>query len=119
MPTDDLTAWLGPAATDLTADQRARFDTEAERITARYPDPDEQDQRDAALSATVQYLLGETAVADAGRELTAARLASARALAAAEQLAGMAATDGSMSEVAAADAACIDRMTLRRKVLGK
>lgn len=114
---EDLTPWLGPAADEMTADQIARFHAEAERIDARYPDPDEQDERDAALSAVVQYLLGETRPTDAGRALTAARMAEAHAMAASQQIAVMAVADG-MSEVKAAEACGIDRNTLRR-ALGK
>ncbi len=115
--TDDLTAWLGPALDDLTPGQVDRVRAEAARIHDRYPDPDEQPERDAALSATVQYLLGETNLDDAGRALGAARRAQSLAMAAAQQVAAMAAGDG-VSEVEAARRAAIDRMTLR-KVLGK
>ena len=118
MPTDDLTAWLGPAADEMTADQRSRFDAEAERITARYPDPDHQPEREAALSAAVQYLLGETKAIDVANALTAARMAEARALAAAQQVATMLVADKVASEVVAARDCGIDRMTLR-KALGK
>lgn len=117
MQRHELEAWLGPALGDLTADQLERIRDESDRIAERYPDPDEQDLRDAAMNASVQYLLNETTVEDAGRALTAARLELGRAMAASKQLAAMAVAD-QMSEVRAADAACIDRMTLL-KVLGK
>jgi hypothetical protein len=113
----ELEAWLGPALPDLTDDQMDRLTVEADRITACYPDPDEQPERDAALSAATQYLLGETTIDDAGRALTAARLELERAMAAAKQLAAMASADG-MPDTQAAQRACIDRMTLL-KVLGK
>jgi hypothetical protein len=115
---DDLRPWLGPAWGDLTPDQRDRLAVESDRIAARYPDPDDQDERDAALSIAVQYLLGETTVGDAGRALINARRELARAMAASKQIAAMAALDGSLSEVKAAEQAAIDRMTLL-KVLGK
>lgn len=114
----ELEAWLGPALSDLTGEQIERLMAESDRIGERYPDPDEQDLREAALSAAVQYLLGETTIDDAGRALTKARLEQDRAMAAAQQLAAMAVEDGLMSEYQAADRARIDRMTVR-KALGK
>lgn len=112
-----LRVWLSPALPELTAEQLDRLADEDERIDARYPDPDEADLREAALSAAVQYLLGETTVDDAGRRLGHARWEAAMAVAVSQQLAAMAVADGT-SEVKAAAAAGIDRMTLR-KTLGK
>ena len=109
--------WLGPAADDLTEGQRERFAAEWDEIDARYPDPDDSDERLAALAACVQYLLGETDVYQAGFEREAAQREAARAYAASRQVARMAALDGA-SEVQAARSASIDRMTLR-KDLGK
>lgn len=70
MPTD-LTAWLGD--TELTDDQMSRL-TDANRIIeARYPIPvdgdyaDVAEERDAALSAALQVILGETTVEQASR----------------------------------------------------
>lgn len=64
----DLTAWLGDAATDLTPDQYERL-TDANRIIeARYPIPtdgeyaDVAEDRDTALVAAMQVILGETSV---------------------------------------------------------
>jgi hypothetical protein len=113
----ELTVWLGPAYEQMTADQLDRFAGETDRIHERFPDRDEQPERDAAMSAAVQYLLGETRPDDAGRALAAARAAVSAAMAASQQIAVMANADG-MSEVSAAQATGIDRMTLR-KVLGK
>lgn len=116
--TDDLTAWLGPALDDLTPEQVERVRAEADRIAERYPHPDHQDEREAALSAAVQYLLGETKAIDVANALTAARMAEARASAAAQQVATMLVADKVASEVVAARDCGIDRMTLR-KALGK
>ena len=76
-------AWLGPAADGLTEEQRERFAAECDEIIARYPRPDDQDERTAALTACVQYLLGETSVADAGAERARTQRAALDALAAA------------------------------------
>lgn len=113
-----LAAWLGPALDDLTDDQLDRIAAESERIDARYPDPDEQPERDAALSAVVQYLLGETTVDDAGRSRLAAQRAERLSVVVSQQVAMMAIADHGLSEVEAARRAYIDRNTLRR-ALGK
>lgn len=114
---DDLRPWLGDAWDELTADQLDRLCDESDRIAVRHPDTDDEHLRQAALSAAVQYVLGETTVTDAGAALRAARRALDDAMAASKQVAAMACADG-MDETKAAPAAGIDRMTLRR-VLGK
>jgi hypothetical protein len=117
MANHELMAWLGPAATDLTAEQIDRVAEAAADITSRYPDPDEQPERDAALSVTVQYLLGEITPEDARRALIAARLAQREAYVVAEQVAVMSVGDGT-AKAAAARAVGIDRMSLL-KALGE
>jgi hypothetical protein len=116
MPTS-LTDWLGPAAGQLNAEQLTRVEEEARRIGERYPDPDEQPERDAALSAVVQYLLGETTPDELARALTAARLAQARAYAAALAVGVVLVGDGS-KKLTAANAVGVDRMSLL-KALGE
>lgn len=113
----ELLAWLGAAVDSLDEDDLTQLHTESDRIAARYPDPDQEDERQAAFSAAVQYVLADMRPDDAGRALIAARSEVRRAMAVAQQIAAMAAADG-MSEVKAAEACAIDRMTLR-KVLGK
>lgn len=115
--TDDLMAWLGPAIDDMTAEQTERVAAEARRIGERYPDPDEQPDREAALTAVVQYLLGETTPEDVSRALTEARRRAHEAYVAAEQVAVMLVGDGTPKAVAARQAG-IDRMSLL-KALGE
>jgi hypothetical protein len=110
----EIEAWLGPAFGEAQVD---RVHREAVRIWARYPDQDDAVEREAALSATTQYLLGETTIDDAGESLLRARIDAAGALAAAQQIAVMCVADG-MTEAEAARRAGIDRMTVR-KALGK
>lgn len=117
MPSDDLMAWLGPAAEQLTPEQIERVADASRDIDSRYPDPDYQSERDAALSATVQYLLGETTPEDANWALIAARLAEDRAYAAALQIAVMLHRDGE-HKATAAKRAGVDRMSLL-KALGE
>lgn len=113
----ELAAWLGPAADQLTTEQADRVAAEARRIAERYPDPDEQDERDAALSATVQYLLGETTPDKTGRALIEARRRERAAYVAAEQVAVILVRDGA-KKASAARAVGIDRMSLL-KALGE
>ncbi|NMM91341.1 hypothetical protein B2J88_44770 [Rhodococcus sp. SRB_17] len=56
----DIRDWAGDAWAELDATQQARLVRAAEAIDERYPDPDDQPERDAALSTAVQYMLGET-----------------------------------------------------------
>lgn len=114
----DWTAWLGPAAEELTTEQRERFEAEAQAAVERIgDDPDLLAEREAVLSATVQYLLGETDVDEAGRRRVATRVAEREASLVAQQVARLAVQDG-MDEVEAARRVSLNRMTVR-KALGK
>nr|PZN19846.1 MAG: hypothetical protein DIU80_20995 [Chloroflexota bacterium] len=114
---DDLMAWLGPAADELTPEQIERLRRVADDIDARYPDPGDQPVRDAALGAAVQYLLGEITPEAAARALIDARARAREAYVAAEQIAIMLVADGA-PKAAAARRAGIDRMSLL-KALGE
>jgi hypothetical protein len=114
---DGLMAWLGPAAHELTSEQLERFAAEAARIDEWYPDDDEQDERDAALTAVVQHLLGETSPAEANNALLAARREERRAYAAALAVGVMLVGDGS-KKATAAGMVGVDRMSLL-KALGE
>lgn len=113
----DLLAWLGSAAEELTTEQIERVRTEAAAIEDRYPDPDDFDKREAALSATVQYLLGETTANDARQELTQARSHERTSYVTALQIAVMMVRDGGEKK-GSAEACGIDRMGLL-KALGE
>ncbi|GAA2360720.1 hypothetical protein Cme02nite_37990 [Catellatospora methionotrophica] len=119
MPTtaEDLRPFLGPAWDQLTPDQRDRVAEENDRIHARYADPDQEDEHQAALNAAVEYLLGEVTIDDAGASYAAARREAARLLVPARQIAAMASADG-MPDAQAARRSGVDRMTLL-KDLGK
>ena len=114
---DDLMAWLGPAAEDLTAEQIEQVAVAARDIAERYPDPDDSHLRDAALSATVQYLLGDITAEDADRALIEARQREQEAYAAALQVAVMLRGDGEQKATAARRAG-VARMSLL-KALGE
>lgn len=109
----ELEAWLGPALEDLTQEQVDRLHREAQAITTRYPNPDDADDREAALTAAVQYMLGELTVEEAGRRRRETRAAERHARVQAIQVALMAAADG-MPTATAARAAGIDRQVLIR-----
>lgn len=113
----DWTAWLGPAAEEMDDERRERFEREAAEIFTRIPDDDLADERDAALSALVQYMLGETTLDDVGRQRVSTQRAARTALIASQQVARLAVLDG-VPEAEAARRAGIDRMTVR-KMLGK
>lgn len=117
MPTSQWTSWLGPAADELTEEQRDRFEVEARLICDRYAGPDLAAEQDVALSALVQYLLGETDLDRAGDARAVTRSAARDALTAAQVVARLAVLDG-VPEAEAARRASLDRMTVR-KVLGK
>jgi hypothetical protein len=113
----EIEAWLGPAFEEMTEEQVDRVQREAERIEARYPGEGYEMEREAALTAVTQYLLGEASPAGVGDELATARLGEMQARARAQQVAVMAVQDG-MSEAEAARQVGLDRMTVR-KALGK
>ena len=113
----ELLAWLGPAADQLTAEQIQRLSREAEAISRRY-DPDLHEEREAALSAAVRYLLGDTTLDEVGAERRRTLNAESVARAAAIQVAAMYAEDHAISERQLAERSGIDRQTLRAR-LGK
>ena len=112
MASDDLIAWLGPAAAELTTDQLDLVVAAAADIHRRYPDDDELPEREAALFATVQYLLGETTAEEAGRELIAARARERAAYVAAVQVAVLRHRHEHTPKATAARESSIDRMSL-------
>lgn len=114
----EWTAWLGPAAEELTDEQRDRFEVEAAAATERIgDDPDLAAEREAAWSAIVQYLLGETTLDEAGDQRRQTRAAERHALLAAQAVARLAYQDG-IAEAEVARRVGLDRMVVRR-VLGK
>lgn len=109
--TDNLMAWLGPAADELTAAQIERLREASADIDTRYPEPDQEGERQVALATSVQYLLGETTAGDAARLLVEARRVEREAYVSAVQLAVMMARAGTAKAVAARECG-IARMSL-------
>lgn len=115
----ELEAWLGDDH-GLTGQQLTELLAQANEIEQRYPDEDDQTERDAALTAAYRILRGEQdAVDELAKQLATARAAEARALAGLGQAARMLIPAGEMSEAGFADKAGVDRMTVRRRWLGK
>lgn len=112
MQRHELEAWLGDALADLTAAQVDRLHQVANRLTERYPDPDDGDAWAAAMTAATQYVLGVTTADDVARRLVEARAAQRCAVAAAKEIALLVHEDG-MDEKASAARLGVDRMTLR------
>lgn len=101
----------------MSPEQLARFDREAAVIAARWPDVDQEFEREATAAALANYLLGDLDLDEAGEALTEARFNLDVAMAVTQTVARLAVLDG-MSESQAARTAGLDRMTVR-KVLGK
>ncbi|MFB6977672.1 hypothetical protein [Streptomyces scopuliridis] len=117
----ELEAWLGDNH-GLTEDQVTDLLGHANEIEARYPDPDDQNERDAALEVAYRFTGGDEGVAnDVMQELAiargAAQAAENRALAGLRQAAIMQ-IPTTETESSFARAANVDRMTVR-KWLGK
>jgi hypothetical protein len=103
----ELDAYLGDVT--VTDDQRQRLLCEADRIAARYPDPDEQEERDTAFATAVAYVLGDDTLESVGQRVQAGR----RALVEARHIAVMAIKDGA-TEAGVARGLGVDRMTVRK-----
>lgn len=111
----ELEAWLGDDH-GLDEKQLAELLVEAAEIEDRYPDADDQDERNAALAAAYRLKTepAEKVVAEYGQQLTAARAAAAVASAGLQQAAQTAIANGDYTEAGFARAGGIDRMTVRK-----
>jgi hypothetical protein len=117
----ELDAYLGDFANDVTEAQKAMLMRISDELDLLYPPAEEFDEHEeerlAAFSAAVQYVMGDLDVDSAGENLLIARLETVEAMAAARQVAVMAAADGE-AEASIARKLGVDRMTVR-KWLGK
>lgn len=110
----ELEAWLGDNH-NLDAGQLAELLRTADEIGDRYPDPDDQLERDAALS-TAYRLMGtdQDVVEGLAREREVAKDAELQALAGLRQAALILIPRGDATEYGFAKKTGIDRMTVRR-----
>lgn len=110
MQQHELDAWLGDDH-GLNEQQVADLLYTANTIDARYPDPDDVEERDTALIAAYRAMAAEDLddlITEYGDRLFAARHAEVLALAALRQLAGYGYPEGTFARQAG-----IDRMTVR------
>lgn len=92
----ELDAWLGDAADEITPDQYDTLAAAAEDIAARYPDPDDRDEAEMALTVAFRLLVEdpEAVVDELAAERSRARTAELRALAGLRQAAVTLVTTG-------------------------
>ncbi|MFD4795965.1 hypothetical protein [Streptomyces anulatus] len=110
----ELEAWLGDDHS-LTGDQVAELLHTAAEIGERYPDADDQLERDAALSTAYQLMATDRdVVEDLAREREAAKNAELQALAGLRQAALTLIPRGDATEYGFAKKAGVDRMNVRR-----
>lgn len=117
MQLHELEAWLGDNH-GLDENELAELLTEADEIGDRYSDPDDQAERDAALSAAYRLLTEPTqdVLADYGKQRSDARAAASAASAALQQAARTTVGPSKLSEAGFARVADVDRMTVRKWV---
>jgi hypothetical protein len=116
----EIEAWLGDDH-GLTEDQIRDLLRTADEIAARYPDPDDADDRETALTVAYRLLVEppENVVDELGAALTRARVAEANAKAALRQAAvtlvrvGDRSARGVRSQAGFATAAGVDRMAVK------
>lgn len=115
----ELEAWLGDNH-GLNEDELVELLADANEIEDRYPDIDDQPERDAALAAAYRLKTEpvEDVLADYGKQRTDARAAASAASAALQQAARTVVVDGKLSEAGFARVSHVDRMAVR-KWLGK
>ncbi|MBK5994678.1 hypothetical protein JHN53_24140 [Streptomyces sp. MBT58] len=111
----ELEAWLGDDH-GLTDDQIDDLLTEATEIGERYPDDDDQAERDAALTAAYRLKTEPAAdvLEDLSKQLANARAAESAASAGLQQAAQAVVPEGQFSEAGFARTVGVDRMTVRR-----
>jgi hypothetical protein len=114
MQRHEILAWLGDDHA-LTYDQLDEFTTVAIEIEQRYPDPDDQDEAQAALIAAYRLLVEDQAsvVQELSAQLTSARRAELLAIAGLKQAANMLIDAHRQTEAGFAREAGVDRMTVR------
>lgn len=108
----ELEAWLGDDH-GLTDDQVTDLADLAEQIQDRYPHPDDEDERQAAMIVAYQLLLNQPGVVDElAQKLARARHDQITAMAGLRQ-AALLLIPGSETEAGFARRAGLDRMTVR------
>lgn len=111
---NDIRNVLGGFADQVTGDQLDQLVAINDVIEQRWPDPDDRDSREQALSGAIQVILGDDTLEGLGAALRRARLAERAAM---DQLTGaLLASPG--SERVLVEQSGVARMTVR-KALGR
>ncbi len=115
MQLHELEAWLSDNH-GLNEDGLTELLDEANEIEERYPDEDDQPERDAALSAAYRLKTEfvEDVLADYAKQRSDARAAASAASAALQQAARTVVTEGKLSEAGFSRVAGVDRMSVRK-----
>ncbi|MCP9998007.1 hypothetical protein LUX34_24150 [Streptomyces werraensis] len=111
----ELEAWLGDDH-ELTDEQIEDLLRTAGDLEEQYPDEDDREDRDAALTAAYRLMVEtpEDLVAELAAARTAARAAERKALVALRQIAVTRISNGDATEAGFAQQAGVDRMAVRR-----
>lgn len=110
----EIEAWLGDSH-GLADDQIDDLVKEADAIAARYPDPDDADLREIALTVAYRLMTEpvEDVLAEYGKQRSEARAAAAAASAALQQAVRTVVAEDKLSEAGFARLAQVDRMAVR------
>ena len=114
-PNSSLAAWLGPVAAEATADQIEAIVAASTLIDERWPAPDLGDDRESALSAAVQVIVGDSTLEEIGATWRSARAAEAATRAA---LTGAIIASRGLAETEIERRSGMSRISVRR-ALGK
>jgi hypothetical protein len=111
----ELEAWLGNDH-GLDDDQIAELLRTAGDIEEQYPDEDDRDDREAALTAAYRLMVEapEDLIAELASERVNARAAERKALVALRQIGVTRINNGDATEAGFAQQAGVDRMAVRR-----
>lgn len=109
----EIEAWLGDNHS-LTDQQIDELTATADQIADRYPDPDDRDEREAALTAAYRLMSGDpNLVNELAADLATARSAEVRALAGLRQAALTVIPARDETESSFARRVGVDRMAVR------
>ncbi|NUS25082.1 MAG: hypothetical protein HOV92_12780 [Streptomyces sp.] len=111
----ELEAWLGDDH-GLDEEQVDELLRTADEIEEQYPDEDDRDDREAALTAAYRLMVEapEDLIAELSAERTAARVTERKALVALRQIGVTRINSGDATEAGFAQQAGVDRMAVRR-----
>lgn len=115
---EDIRNWLGDFADQATDDQLDQLATISDIAEQRWPDPDDRDSREQALSGAARVILGDDTLDSLGAALRRARLAERTAM---DRLVGavLASSTGARSPRPGSEADLVERSGLSRMTVRK